>query len=310
VIAAYRIHDLLVRSEFRLSAPEVDGGVRPDVIVTRDGERGVGDDAPAGRLVAVELDPPFSFFIVESPEGFVVRYSRTCELAVSSDGATIGVTVDPRGGDPMAGVILSAGGLAFAAMRRRHALFHASGVALGDRAVIALGDPGTGKTTLAAELALAGATVLADDAIRVDLGVGGPSVFPGARTLRLRESSALCLEPYLTALGPPERDADGRLALRIGGDPPPRAALAAVLVTTPEDGREHIELAPLGRRDALVEAVRHIRIAGFVDGRYLVDHFSFSSALVEQVPFFRLHRPPHALAPAEVRERIEAALGV
>ncbi len=304
----YRIHDLVVRSELALSLPPSNADVEPDVEVVLADHRCVGEDAPDGRLVAVELMPPFSFYIVDTNDGFILRYGITCDLAVAADGSHIEIAVDPRRGDQMASVILTAGGLAFAAMRKGHVMFHASGIALDGRAVITLGDAGTGKTTLAAELAFAGAIVLADDAIRVDIGEQGPIVFPGSRILRLRERSATGLREYVEQVSGVERAPDGRIAVRSAGEAPARCDLAAVFVTCPDEGRKRLEFERLDMRQALIEAVRHVRTAGFVDGTYLVDHFSFSSRLVQQVPFYRVTRPPRPLPPAEVRAQVDALL--
>jgi hypothetical protein len=80
--------------------------------------------------------------------------------------------------------------------------------------------------------------------------------------------------------------------------------LAAVLVPRVEEARRELSIEDLPLRAAIVEAIRHPRIGGFVDGRHLIDHLTVSSRLVEEVPFFTLRRPTSPGPPSVVVELV------
>jgi hypothetical protein len=62
-------------------------------------------------------------------------------------------------------------------------VFHAAGVAVGERGFLLAGAQGAGKTALAAHLVLGGAQLLSDDVVAVDDGL---SAHPGSSLLRVR----------------------------------------------------------------------------------------------------------------------------
>ena len=80
-------------------------------------------------------------------------------------------------------------------------MLHASCVVLPNgRAVAFVGKSGSGKSTIAAYLHAQGATVLADDFIRVQTHDSGLSVYPSITTLRLTEQSVLVAAADLVEL--------------------------------------------------------------------------------------------------------------
>jgi hypothetical protein len=303
----YRVHDIAVESELRLNAPPDQNSGPPQVRVVHAGRGSIPSDPPAGTLIAAVAASPDSFYIAEQDSGFVLRYEGACECRIDRSARRMQVTVDESAPEDLAGTIVGSGALAFLAMRRGASIFHASAVMLDDAALIALGDPGAGKTTTAAELCLGGARLLADDAVRVAVDADGAHVWASATALRLRPSAAEALAAHVPAL---ELSAtvEGRLLLRPPPAPPQRIRLAAVLIPRVEDGRRELSTGPLSLRTAMVEAIRHPRIGGFIDGRHLVEHLTVSSELVERVPFFVLRRPPSPLAPAVVIDHLRDQL--
>src|SRR5205814_1744430 len=90
---------------------------------------------------------------------------------------------------------------------------HASAVALGDRALALMAAPGTGKSSLAAQLVSAGGALLCDDIVPLQLGPGGGRVVPGYPQVRL--------DPAVAALF---TDAGKPVAGTVGeGHPPDRS---------------------------------------------------------------------------------------
>jgi hypothetical protein len=89
--------------------------------------------------------------------------------------------------------LLTAQVLPIAALSQRMELFHASAVAVDDRALAIAGGSGSGKTTLAAQLMLAGATFVCDDALAVEETRADVIAHPGPALMNLRDSSAQLL---------------------------------------------------------------------------------------------------------------------
>ena len=304
----YRLHDLTIDSEIALDAVEVRGTATPALRVILDGSRTIPGAPPPGELVAHIDDPPYSFAIVAQDHDVVLRYQAACDCRLDAAAMTMRVTVDPTIAPAVVGNVVGSGALSFAAMRHGASIFHASAIALGDVAVVVLGEPASGKTTTAAELCLGGAVVLADDAVRVVTDTEGTRVWAGIPALRLRPAAAQALTAQVDglSLAPP---VEGRFILHPPAPPLEPVPLAAVLVTQVDQHRRAIALEPLSLREALVEALRHPRIGGFVDGRPLREHFDTSSRLVERVPFYRLRRPPSPVRPALAVRALREHLG-
>lgn len=86
--------------------------------------------------------------------------------------------------------------------QRRRLVLHASGVLVGEQALLIVGSPGTGKSTLAAALATMGHAVLCDDVALIVFRHGRPVVPPGLPGIRLPSDAAqrLRLEGHRFAL--------------------------------------------------------------------------------------------------------------
>jgi hypothetical protein len=76
--------------------------------------------------------------------------------------------------------------LPFAAVLRGLEPWHASAIALDGSAIALAGAMGSGNSTLAAELTLGGATLLADDVLALEPGAAGVTAHPGPGLMSLR----------------------------------------------------------------------------------------------------------------------------
>ena len=98
------------------------------------------------------------------------------------------VTVDPQANaDPALIRACSTGWIvAMVCVQRDFLVLHASAVAFGDRVIAFMGDQGAGKSTLAAHCVRAGAKLVADDLLRIEMADEGPPLaHPGMPTLKL-----------------------------------------------------------------------------------------------------------------------------
>lgn len=111
-------------------------------------------------------------------EGYFVWSADGARLLISPDGGRIDCTAPA---DEWRWRLLFAQGLPIAAALQGIEVLHASAVALGRRAIAITGPTGAGKTSLAAELILQGAELVADDVVAVDPGTHGVGVHAGIR---------------------------------------------------------------------------------------------------------------------------------
>jgi hypothetical protein len=118
------------------------------------------------------------------PAGYLLAATGIARVLVSADGGEL--LCDPDPGQPDWAFILSAQALPLAATLAGFEVLHASGVVLDGGAVLFAGEPGAGKSSLAAALVREGAGLLGDDAIALRESEGSPWAHPGAGSLYLR----------------------------------------------------------------------------------------------------------------------------
>ncbi len=149
--------------------------------------------------------------------------------------------------------------LAFWLEQRGIVALHASAVALDGAAVAFLAPSGAGKSSLAAALVATGGELVTDDVLAVDERGGRPHARAGYPQLRLAPSAAARWAGGRVAA--PRRDGD-KCRVPVGdggwgafcGAPVPLARLVLPRRGGPAAA---VELAPLGRCEALIELVRH-----------------------------------------------------
>lgn len=123
----------------------------------------------------------------------LLKYCDGTEFMVDRDGCRIWAKwIDPLTLEDTATYLLGPI-LGFVLRLRGIVCLHASGVAIGDRAVLFLGQAGAGKSTTAAAFAQSGYCVLCDDVAALSLKNGQFFVQPGYPRLRLWSKSVVAL---------------------------------------------------------------------------------------------------------------------
>jgi hypothetical protein len=128
-------------------------------------------------LLTVELEPR---------AGYLLHAPGCARILIAPDGTELISAPEP--GSSQWTALLLAQALPLAATLRGLEVLHASGVVVGGRAVLFVGPPGAGKSSLAAAMLRRGeAELLGDDTVALQLRDGGALIaHPGAALLQLR----------------------------------------------------------------------------------------------------------------------------
>lgn len=163
--------------------------------------------------------------------------------------------------------------------------FHASAVAIGGEGIAFLGSKGLGKSTLAWAMVRAGARLITDDTLRVQLDPC-PLAHPGVHELRLRADAAARLPP-----DPREaRPVGDRLvvdALERGRLQSETVAMGALYLLSPVSrlpGSAAARVSELPAVPAALSLVRHAKIAPLLTGSEAVALLDRVVALTRRVP--------------------------
>ncbi len=116
--------------------------------------------------------------------GYLLRAPGAGRILVAPDGGEL--LCDPEPGSVEWTTLIPAQALPLAATLRGLEVLHASGVVVGDKAVLFAGAPGAGKSSLAAALLHRGAGLLSDDTVALELRKGALVAHPGAALLHLQ----------------------------------------------------------------------------------------------------------------------------
>jgi hypothetical protein len=139
--------------------------------------------------------------------GYLLHAPGFARILVADDG--IELICAPEPGSAAWPMLLPAQALPLAATLRGLEVLHAAGVVLNERAVMLAGEPGAGKSSLAAALLRRGAGLLSDDAVALALDERSIVAHPGAALVLLRAAERDRLSAReLAELGPNTRSLD------------------------------------------------------------------------------------------------------
>lgn len=145
----------------------------------------VSADALRMRELRESGEVVFSVDLAE-PAGYHLWAEGVGRVLVSSDGFE--VLCDPLPTRPDWAFILPAQVLPLAATLGGREVLHAAGLVLGGHALLLAGEPGAGKSSLAAALMRRGAGLLSDDCVALERRDGRLVAHPGAGLIYLRDA--------------------------------------------------------------------------------------------------------------------------
>ena len=184
---AYRMHGLCIGSEVPLDAAPAEG--EPEVVVRWAERRPISDEPALGSLLAALELPGGASSLTRGPSGYTLRINGLCDFEISSDLRAVAVHLSPAASEEAAS-LLAGNALAMLLALRGHCMLHASAVSVDPRAVAFVGAAGMGKSTVAALCCAAGASLITDDALRVEQDGEDAWCYRGSLELRLRAPAA------------------------------------------------------------------------------------------------------------------------
>jgi hypothetical protein len=218
------------------------------------------------------------------------------------------IVVDPDPGAPERAVVGVVTGLAMGILLHQRGLLvlHASAVAVDGSAVIILGDPGAGKSTLAAALHGRGHGILSDDVSGIDVNGAEPTVRPAYPQMKLCRDAITFLgctpEAPPCGTGDPEKRTCF-VARRFGRAAPPLRRIHLLA----DGSRQSIQ--PLRQREAFLELVRHSCVGRLLKASNTASrHFRQCAAVAKRVGFCRLRRVRRLSALPDLAALVEGDL--
>jgi hypothetical protein len=246
-------------------------------------------------VLAVEPDPH---------GGYLVRADGFGAYLVDPDGRRVLLTPGPVESWRWQRLLL-AQAVPVAALLQGLELFHASAVQLNGRVLAFTGASGAGKTTLAAQLLLAGATFVADDVLAVEREGDEMIAHPGPPLMNVREATMRSLDAHERAqLGVELGRDEGGIRLRLRREAQARPLHAIYLVHKRPGRTGGVHLKRLA-----APSPAQLLGAGFGSAirtpARLVRRLDLCAHIARRVPVFELEAPaqgaPDAVAEAVLR---------
>jgi hypothetical protein len=248
-----------------------------------------GDGPPGEPLAELVIGGRRLYTAIASPESYVVRFHGACDAVISADLTDVECRADPNFDLDLVPVLLVGTIAAFLLALGGRYVLHGSAVEAAAGALAIVGPSGVGKSTVAALCCAAGARLLSDDVLPLDL-IDPPVLVGGWPELRLRPGASSVVDLY--PIRPATRATpDGRLAVRSREDVPDRARVAAVVVPRPSRSAPEVVVARVRPLDAVFLLLASDRIEHWLHPGQQRRSFEAAAQLARAVPVFTADIP-------------------
>lgn len=278
--------------------PDIAATRRADLVI-RDAGLLTDEEVPQeGSVLARVHEPPYvDRTFLRRPDGsYLLRFRGLCDFEIDRELRQVTVRRVQHdnqwdiSGAEGAELLLAGAVPSFVLTMLGHVVLHASAVAWEGGAVAFVGRSGQGKSTMAALLCAAGASLITDDALRLDRFRSGYLCRLGADGLRLRKLADEISTQYSTAPGMHESP-DGRTVLEPANIAEDSVPLAAIVVPLPVRDRAELEIRRLSPTDAGLALLSFPRLIGWEDPAVLDTQLDQMMTLAESVPCFTASVP-------------------
>lgn len=296
----YRLYGLTVFSEIDLPEPTIECSA-PDVKLLWEDD--AGNNTPAGpfeTLAELSIADRPLYRMVRTDDGITIDFHNTCTFRIDHELSCVRCSPAIQVDDDFVSILATGNLMAFILTLGGSCVLHASSVVSRGRGLAVVGSTGMGKSSCATLFCAAGAELMTDDVLRVELDDSQPRVIRGSSHLRLREPALSIVDLFQTRPESTET-VDGRLAVYPNRGPE-SAPLDAVIV--PMRGREgDIVVERLSDGEAMWTLIQAPRIYGWKSPEVLSRSFTQLSEIVERVPVLNLRMPWGPPFPADLGER-------
>ena len=300
-----RLHGLTVATPFPLNAPSIASG-KVDWTVTLGPV--LPHDAhaldPADPVVA-RIDPPPSFFVLiqHSAAVYTLRFRDIGDVAIDMTARTITWRPFEHADAARLPVFTAGNVMAVVCQLDDHLVLHASAVEIDGRATVMAGDPGAGKSTIAALACLGGARLVTDDVLRVEQTDDATRCYRGATALRLREGS----RPLAERAGAPSVSSDGRFLMEPTTVDLDHLPVDRILLPMYASDIEDVQIADMPKQEAALRLLSAPRIRGWTHSS-AASLFDQLMDVTSAVPVLRLVIPRGYHSQDSAPERLVDAL--
>jgi hypothetical protein len=308
----YALNGLSVDSAMELGKPSL--ATFADLTLVVGDTAPVPESVPAGELLAeFALDGRPIYSAADDGRHFVLRLHELCDFVVEHDLARAECRPADEADPEILALVVRGALSAFVLGLRGEASLHASAVdwRADGRAVAFVGNSGSGKSTVAALMALGGSPFITDDLLRLSCNETAGWV-GGCEEVRLRAGAAGLASSVREAWQGRE-SVDGRLALRPPATTFDSGPLAAVIFPVLVEPGGLVESAAVHPMEATLLMSTFHRLAGWRSEAVLKTHLDAVALIAENVPVRRLTvpwDPARALDLArQVRHEVGAWLG-
>jgi hypothetical protein len=282
------MHGLTIMSELALQEPTCRRSA-PDLKLILDaGSRTDSTPIELETLAELIIDDRLLYRASRSEEGTTVDFPGSCRFSIDDELRSVRCRPDPNADRRFVSVLAAGYLMAFLLALRGACVLHASAVVSQGRGLAVVGSAGMGKSSCAALLCAAGAELITDDVLRVEIDDDGASIVRGSSHLRLRPPAWSIVDLFEET---PDTDetVDGRLAVF-----PARAAETAPLnaVIVPRRGStDDVVVERLTEAEALWTLVRFPRIYGWRSEEVLRRGFLQLHELAQRIPVLTVQMP-------------------
>jgi hypothetical protein len=279
----FRVHGLRVRSEIPLHERLCPSGEPPDIAVFC-GHAGATPPID-GDIVGEERDADGQvlYHVFHLPSGYRLRAYGICDFDISQDLTEVTCHPEPGVDPEWIPLLLRGTVMALLLDLRGSPSLHASAVEIDGRGFAFAGSRGSGKTTTAALLCVAGGRLVTDDVLAVELSGEGPRCAIGSAELRLRQGAVdLCGEWVLAA----RPLIDGRLAVRPVVADGETVPLTSLVFPAPSRSAHRITVHRVKAVDAVFRLATAARITGWRCPELLRRALSLQAKIAAEVPVF------------------------
>jgi hypothetical protein len=287
----YNFAGLRLRSPIALGT-RLSTGSSFDMDVVVEQPRPLPFERPSTDVIAERrVDNIVHYTICQVPGGVTARFFGLGEFFISESMDKIVCHVAPGLETEYLSILLTGSIPAYLHAVQGRTVLHASAVGLDDGCIAFIGPSNQGKTTLAATLAAAGALLLTDDVLVLDLDPSGVvQARRGGCELRLRPGTETILDRF--PLNTPRRPTvDQRTAVLAPPAAETRLALSAIVFPRPDLDATQVQARRLSLGEATLLLAANQRIEGWQHSAALVQQFQAVADVAERVPVLELSLP-------------------